>query len=199
MDQSQHNRLFIAIFPDENMRSYLRDSIRTFSKDARNFNFVPIDQLHLTLEFLGNSVSNDSLELLTEALQQQSGNFAKPKLTLSTLNFGFPSQNMPSLLFWDIVENKELKDLTTQVHDIARSLNVEDIKRYKDHAKLIHHITIARTKRGMSRAQSRAIKAKIEQTNFGEAPSFEPQHFSLVASTLNAKGSTYKEIQRIAL
>ncbi|KXK26232.1 MAG: 2',5' RNA ligase family [candidate division WS6 bacterium OLB20] len=193
------HRAFIAILPDDKTRAFLRDSIRVFNKEARNFRFVNVDQLHITLEFLGDSVSSESITAITQELSSHKGNFPKPSIGLTELRLGFPGQTMPNVLFWNLSGGQKLKDLTRYIHEEIVDLQLTDVKRHKDHAKLIHHITIGRAKRSISRAHARSVKEIIKGHSFGELPVFTPEVFSIIASELTPKGPVYKTLEEITL
>lgn len=156
-DHYQHYRAFIAIVPPLESRIVLRDVNRKLKKFSRNFRFVAIDQLHITLQFLGNSVSGYSIAQIEESLRHLISSHNPFEIELGNLNFGFPGQNIASLLYYDLKDDLELRSFVKDVHSNLQTLGLDDIKRRKDHSKLINHMTVARTKSDMSRSFTREI------------------------------------------
>lgn len=156
-DHYEQYRAFIAIIPPLEGRVALRDVNRKLKKFSRNFRFVAVDQLHLTLQFLGNSVSGYSIAQIEETLRPLIQNHNPFEVELGKLNFGFPGQNIASLLYYDLKEDLQLKAFVKEVHSNLQGLDIVDIKRKKDHAKLINHLTVARTKSDMSRSFTREV------------------------------------------
>ena len=53
-------RLFIALYPTKEYLDYFRDVMRAFAKEKRNLKPIDIEQVHLTLRFVGAKVSGAS-------------------------------------------------------------------------------------------------------------------------------------------
>src|SRR3989304_8856948 len=123
-------RLFIAIMPDKKTRDYLRDAIRVLTKYSRNLRFVNVEQLHMTLQFLGHNVTDESLEQIISRLKSIDTNGIT--IQMADLHFGFKGQTHPSVLFWEVEDNDKLKQLTKEVQTYVQELNLEDIKKQKD-------------------------------------------------------------------
>ena len=175
------------------MRDYLRDAIRVLSKANRNLRFVPIDQLHLTLQFIGMMVSTPSLNLISERLKTLS--VPKPHIRLTDMNFGFPGQQNASVLFWDLDHDNNLVQATKDIHNAIQGLELNDIKPTKDQAKLIHHITLARTQRTFSKREVAKLLENFERNFNREAPEFEATEYVIIESMLNKNGNAYKVLE----
>ncbi|MFQ5492806.1 MAG: RNA 2',3'-cyclic phosphodiesterase [Candidatus Dojkabacteria bacterium] len=191
MDTS-HHRVFLAFRFPKNVRDFLRDNIRHLSKRDRKLRFVNIDQLHLTLQFLGDNVSTESLVAVSEVLKRLASTLASPEIKITNSSFGFPGQTVPRVVFWDVEHTKSLVDFTKTVHDSVRDLDLPDVKRQKDHSKLIHHITIARVKNSISRGEARRLRTIIGDFNQALPEPFKPKSLDIIESSLTKKGSSYK-------
>ena len=190
-------RLFIAIMPDKKTRDYLRDAIRVLTKYSRNLRFVNVEQLHMTLQFLGNNVTDESLEQIISRLKSIDTNGIT--IQMAALHFGFKGQTHPSVLFWEVEDNDKLKQLTKEVHTYVQELKLEDIKKQKDHSKLIHHITLARTKRTFSHNEVKKLMEKFNKDFTQEPPAFSPAEFVIMQSVFNKNGNVYKIIETFPL
>ena len=197
LGDSQHS-IFISVFLPEDIRGKLREVYRALNKQARNFRFIDLTQAHITLQFLGNAVSTGSLNIIDEALEATSHNLTSPAITLDTLSFGFPRQRIPSVIHIDISPTKELKDFTRDIHDNVLNIGMEDTRRHKDHAKLIYHLNIARTKRNTSKSFGKKINSLLDTIDF-EPITFHPESISLVKSTLSKTKTNYQELDTYKL
>jgi len=197
-DQYSNYRAFVTIIPPQEVRSHLRDINRKLKKISRNFRFVAIDQLHLTLQFLGNSVSGQSIAQVEEQLSSFAKDQQPFEVTIDKLNFGFPGQNIASLLYYDLREDRELRNFVTGLHDGLKTLDLGDVKRKKDHAKLINHLTIARTKHDMNRSFTREVNELISKLEI-QPLSFEVSEIQILSSVFKDNKSTYSVLSTIPL
>lgn len=197
-DNNTHYRVFLAVTPTEQVRAEIRDVNRQFKKYARNFKFLPLNQLHITLQFLGNSVSGNSLEIIHENLVPMYEDWVEFEVKFDKLNFGFSGQNIATHLFYPIEEDVELNRLTKSIHEDIKSLGLRDVNKKKDHGKLINHMTIARVKGHSHRSFTKEIKEFI---NTLDIPSlkFTVSKISLISSTYKDNSTSYSEIASIQL
>jgi 2'-5' RNA ligase len=190
-----HHRVFLGFYVPKEISDLIRDVTRKLNKEARNFYFVDIEQLHLTIQFLGGNVSYESLEQIYHLLKSK--NYKQhPQISISNLSFGFSGQAIPSVMHLEVDNTKELRDYSRSIHNDVKSLELEDTKRQKDYAKLIYHITIARNKRNMSRSFGRRIKELVDSIQI-EPISFVPEKLHLIKSTVVKNKNKYKSILTI--
>lgn len=197
-DQDLNYRAFIAIIPPQEARAYLRDINRKLKKFSRNFRFVAIDQLHITLQFLGNSVSGESISQIESQLAGLTAVQEPFTITVHKLNFGFPGQNIASLLYYDLREDRELRSFVTGVHNSLKELGLTDVKKKKDHSKLINHLTVARTKHDMSRSFTREINEFLPTLKI-EPISFEVTEIKVLSSEFRDNRSAYSSLVTLPL
>lgn len=186
-----HYRLFLAFMAPAELRTAVRDVNRALTKHARNFRFTHLDQLHITLQFLGSTVSEESGELIKQQLQEIAPQLSRPLIKMDTLEFGFKGQLQPSVLRWDVEENRELIDFTRIIHNSIKDIGLADVRRTKDQAKLIHHMTVGRSKRTISGRYAKEIKQQLSELKLPEIE-FRPTEFLLLESRLTDQGSLYK-------
>ena len=197
-DPYYHYRSFLSIKPDAESRSVLRDINRNFKKYSRNFNFIPLEQLHITLQFLGNSVSGQSLSIIEQMIKPIVENHEPITIVLDKLNFGFHSQNIAKHLFFSIEENQQLNHLVKEIHENIKLSPIIDINKKKDHSKLINHLTIARVKGNSNRSFSREINDFIDRSNF-QPISYEAKEIQIIASKFKDNATIYTELISLRL
>lgn len=191
------HRAFLAVKPDKATTNFFRDTIRVIQKSARNVRFVAVDQLHLTLQFLGAALSDESIALITSALAATKPESVEIKLT--NFHFGFSGQKKPELFFWGVEPTPELKRLTGTLHDTVKRLDLPDVKPQKDYAKLIYHFTLGRTIRSFSKQEVIQLTNKVELAGLIQPPAFKVKEFFLYESIGDRKGNSYKVMRTFPL
>lgn len=192
-ENNRQYRLFLAIVPPADVRALVRDNNRLLKRYSRNFKFVPIEQLHITLQFIGDSVSADSIDILSSCIDNITKNYGTFEVTLDKFCFGFPGQNIPSILYYSLERDERLRSLVKDLHSSIKELSLPDVNRKKDHAKLINHLTAARTKKDLSGSFGRTIQDELRKISF-QPMSFEVEEVHLVSSVFNNSGTTYASL-----
>jgi 2'-5' RNA ligase len=191
-------RLFIAIYPPQEIKEKIRDAIRKFDKEKRNIKFLSMDQLHLTVKFLGNEVSEESLLSITEELRKHISEFKKPTIKLTKLSFGFSRQIRPKTLLFFTAPDKTLDKLTSKVHELVKDLKLQDTVNKKERRRLVHHITVGRARDSVNKAFKKKMEKVLSSFDPGTI-SFQPDSFSIIQSTLTKNGAVYTELERFKL
>ncbi len=193
-------RLFIGLFPPKEVLDQLRDIRRQFFADKRNLQFIEVDQLHITLKFIGSSVSEASKNQLVEAFNNYSKQLGTFNVEFQNITFGFKKDTFPKYLLANIKKSKELKQLANAMHQIVKNQGLDDTIRFKYRSTPDFHITLARLKRSASRSVAIKLKANTQNTHFRPISSFEANEITLVES-MYEKGSApkYKKLERFLL
>jgi 2'-5' RNA ligase len=192
-------RLFLAIFPPPEYIAYFRDVIRLLDKQKRNLKPIPVDQIHLTLKFIGAQVSYESKDLIYEELSRHSGNFPVPEIKIKRIQFGFRYQTDPRNLLADLMLNDNLVELSDIVHGNIRSLRLHDTIRWKEKHTNDFHITLARLKPSASRSIGKDVSKIVSTINLSPPEAFTPEHIDMVESVISPQGPEYRRIGRIKL
>lgn len=192
-------RLFLGLFPDDETLVKIRDSIRQLDKIKRNFNFLPYEQMHMTVKFLGANVSDGSAQYITEKLTEITPNIKTTEIKLNKLMYGFKGQKKPNVMFFQIKENEAIDNLVSKVHKHVKGMKLADVIRQKDRKKFLHHVTIARVKRSVSNSLVRQTREAIDKVNIPEEISFTPKEMYLVQSILTPTGPEYKKMAKFKL
>lgn len=123
-------RAFVAItLPDEAL-----DALITAQAYLPAGRMVPRENMHLTLVFL----DDQPMELL-EALHEELERLKPPEFTLSLSGYGGFGNDLPKLVFADVVANPALSALQKSVVSATRRAGIALRKR-----RFIPHVTLAR-------------------------------------------------------
>ncbi len=192
-------RLFIGIFPPEEYINTFRQVIREYDKEKRNLKLIPMDQIHVTLKFIGAAVSENSKNAIVDALTKYQGRFPKPEVRVNRVQFGFPHQSDPRVIMLRTEDTPELADLTEQTHKIIRDLRLLDTIRWREKNSDEFHFSLARLKDAATRSTGKNVSAITSKIKFEAPEGFIPDAMELVESQLTRQGIVYKRLARIKL
>ncbi len=168
------HRLFVAV----DLPSEIKKELATISFGLPGARWVPADQLHLTLRFIGEVDGNlfkDIKEMLSAVAAE---NFA---MRLKGIGH-FPLRKRPRVLWVGIETNDRLLRLRSKIEStLVRGRLEPEGRKYSP------HITIARLK------DTPAVKAGnfIAANGLFASPSFTVQEFLLYSSKLTVKGAIH--------
>lgn len=186
-------RLFFAIFPPKSYFEYFKNVLDIFNKEQRNLKNVSFEDMHLTLKFVGASVSPESMNLLISEVRSRINLFVPPRIEIKSIRFGFKDQTYPDILIAEVIPNRELKDLSDALHEIVKLVGAEDTVRWKNKYFNNFHITMARLKKNMSYTVAKRIQNIAVYTSKISLPQgFVPKSFELVDSVLRNSRNNYK-------
>ena len=140
MNKREQKRVFIGIPAGDQVKSTLSLLQSIVDCNSRHIKWIPFDNIHLTLSFLGDVSINDIPDIVQ--VVEQNITTAQFQLTISETGV-FPSSKSPKVLWLGIDKGiDELKLLHEQV--------VKSVTEYKDNYEnniFIPHISIARIRR----------------------------------------------------
>ncbi len=173
------HRLFVAIdLPDE----VKRELARFRREEIPGARWVPVEQLHLTLRFIGE-VDESTLQAIRQAL----GAVGAAPFPLAVQRVGhFPPRKTPHVLWVGADAGAPLTGLQGEVEAAVQTAGIS-----AEHRPFSPHITIARL-----RETPPHIVAEFEKQHqaFACAP-FEVPAFYLYESTLTGKGAIHERVQ----
>jgi len=174
-------RLFIAIeLPGEIKRKL--EGMRTNIPGSR---WVPGEQIHLTLAFLGE-VDDATLEQLTGALAA----IRSPGFSLSFSGTGcFPDRRRPRVLWIGLEPEPLLNSLASLVREAVLACNIPQEER-----PFSPHITLARLKLPASREAAAFLDHPPEQG----LPPVDVRDFILFQSRLTPQGAVHAPVKPFA-
>jgi 2'-5' RNA ligase len=175
-------RLFIAIELPDDLRMLL-EGMRT---DIPGSRWVPLEQIHLTLAFLGQ-VDDATLGLLTAAL----ATIEAPGFNLCFSGTGcFPDRRRPRVLWVGLEPESLLNSLASLVREAVLACNISLEER-----PFSPHITLARLKF----PSPREVGAFLDQPRKRELPPVSVRKFTLFQSLLTSRGAVHTPVQTFAL
>lgn len=182
-------RLFIALpLPDE-VETLLGKLIADFRQKSGNVKWVPPENVHLTLKFLG-----DTDEQLVSKISREIDEVARQHGVIETVVDqvgGFPNLRRPRVIWVGISQNIEAASRIARQVDLAmRKLRFEKEKRpFKA------HLTLGRVRQGRPVDE---LAEYIEKYTFEPVPLYLDR-LTLFKSTLTPKGAIYERLHEAML
>jgi 2'-5' RNA ligase len=169
------HRLFIAVdLPDE-----INDSLANMCFGIPGAKWVPKDQMHLTLRFIGDA-DNALLSDITDILQNV--NNSHFSLTLKGVGY-FPPRRKPNVLWVGLEPSQELTELRDSVEELIEELGLSGEER-KYHA----HVTLARLRQ---EAPIDKITGFLSAHALFKATAIPVTEFHLYSSVLTSDGAVH--------
>lgn len=176
-------RLFIAIdLPDD-----LKINIgRLWADTIPGARWVPVEQIHLTLSFLGE-VEESAVEPLTEKL----AHIHVPAFDLRCGGTGcFPTRHRPRVLWIGVEQEPHLYDLAAKVRAAVLACGIPQEDRH-----FSPHLTLARLKM----KPSSEFDAFLDKHKDLKVPPIHVREFTLFQSQLNWQGAVHVPIKHFPL
>ncbi len=192
MNNSTRYRLFIAIDLSPEARQALAQ-VQGKLKSAGAVRWTKPQQIHLTLQFLGNTPAAQ-VEAITHALQRKVSPLSPFTLTLNGVGV-FPNLKRPRII-WVGVTGKEdaLKALHRAVISATQTVGFQAEKRpFKP------HLTIGRVQKWAKPGDYAAIRQAIQRSPVTEIAACSVDHISLIRSRLTPAGPIYTQLAGIDL
>ncbi len=185
MVEVETKRLFIAIPLPEFVLDVLERTCR--ENRIRNIRWIPKDNWHMTIYFLGNVVQ-DKIEILSKDIDGMLKEMSQFSLTFDQIIFAPP--NRPPRMIWaTFLKNDAYQKLVESVSRAVKNYAEEKETRKEP----IPHVTLARFKdpnvaRGINFNQSDLKGKQIEVSKI-----------QLIESTLTSQGSAYAVLKSFKL
>jgi len=175
-------RLFIAIeLPDE-----VKRPLERMRADIPGSRWVPVEQIHLTLAFLGE-VDDATLERLTEALAA----IRAPGFSLRFSGTGcFPDRRRPRVLWAGMEPEPLLNSLASQVREAVVAFTITQEER-----PFFPHITLAR----LMSPSPNEVRAFLDRPPEQGLPPIGVREFVLFRSLLTPRGAVHTPLKTFAL
>lgn len=169
-------RLFIAI----NFKPSIIEDILNICFGVNNARWVPEEQMHLTLRFLGNYNGSQFNDILDVLKQVRIYNFS---IAPESVGY-FPRRGNPRVLWVGIKSSPELKALRTSIDKCLNRVGIADERR-----NFHPHITVARLR---DNTPSSAIIPFLTQNNLFKTDSSPVKEFYLYSSVLRQEGALHR-------
>ncbi|WP_346861394.1 RNA 2',3'-cyclic phosphodiesterase [uncultured Draconibacterium sp.] len=178
-------RTFVAIkiHPDEKLLRQIRTFKHVF--DGERINWVPEDQFHLTLRFIGNTTREQLYELVDrfEILMDEYKSF---ELQITGAGY-FNSKGQPRVLFVKIADSVALQKLAASIESNVTAVGFQqELKAFRP------HLTLGRIKHLKNKNRFILHLDDLEETEYQKV---NVTSFILYQSILRAEGPIYKTIK----
>ncbi|HEX4211101.1 MAG TPA: RNA 2',3'-cyclic phosphodiesterase [Candidatus Binataceae bacterium] len=179
-------RAFVALRLSADVETEIQKFIDSLRPLCHGVRWVPRDNFHLTLRFLGNRVAASQLEALVDELAVCARRTEPFLLTVQGLG-GFPNLTRPRVI-WIGLHSHPLLELAAQVRAAAARSGFTP----EDHP-YIPHLTIARVRDPKSFGELRSVLQAARERHFGASTI---NSAALYRSVLGASAATYLELKR---
>jgi 2'-5' RNA ligase len=185
-------RSFIAIPLSADVRRNAVRLIERLRQEGDGIKWVPTDNLHLTLKFLGE-VDNTAVPAVCNVLHRVAGQCDPFELVFAGTG-GFPDTERPRVLWAGIQDDSgSLCRIVGQLETDLAGLGFKPEPRdYRP------HLTLGRTRSGSRRASADVV-ARIEAESKAPLGKLMVEKLQLVASFLDKSGPTYQVMDTIEL
>lgn len=152
--------------------------------------WVPAENMHLTLKFLGD-ISSANVEILNGIIGAEAQSHPCFDIHLTGLG-AFPSPKRPRAIYIGILAPTELETLQHAVESAANRLG------YKSEAdggrSFSPHLTVGRVKKNLSSADQQKIRRALDETKIDSLGTARVDSVHLYKSDLKPTGSVYTRL-----
>ncbi len=192
-------RLFIGLFPPQSFLRFVTETMREFDKEKRNLVNIPLEQIHITLKFIGSEVTIESYDEIHDLLKQFEGQYVKPEIKVNGVHLGFPGQIDPRHLILNIESTDTLLELSDSLHKLIKHLKLRDTIRWKDKQFNEFHVSVAKLKESASSTKGKDIKKIAAALKTPIPESFFPEEMLLMESVFIQGVPKYRKLASIKL
>ncbi len=181
-------RVFVAVeITDEKIRKLIENIQRELLKGGVDIKPVEIENLHITLRFIGEVPQATVNEIINKL---RTISFQKFRMKVKGLG-AFPSPSNPRVIWAGVTEgSKELSELHEIVERLVGKYGIRDNKEFTP------HLTIARVRSPRNKQHITAIIDKYRDLDFGEQ---EVSCIKLKRSVLTPRGPIYSDLLQVDL
>jgi 2'-5' RNA ligase len=181
-------RAFIAVeIPAEIRQSVYKRTAALRAETGSLVRWVPLENLHLTLKFLGD-VSPSNVDMLSQMIRAEADLFPCFDLPLSGLG-SFPNFKRPRVIYIGIQAPAALETLHRGIEAASRRLGYESEER-----SFSPHLTIGRVKQNVSSSEQQSIRRALEETKIDSLGMARVDSVHLYKSDLRSTGSVYTRL-----
>lgn len=182
----KNKRLFISLPLDPAVSRDIDKKIKNLNLPGDKLKFIPPEQMHLTLKFLGDTPLQNIPEII-EALDNIKTNFEYLEIHINQTEIF--NKKQPKILAAKIEDNNKLNDLYKKIDDtlFEAALANKEIRNFRA------HITLARVKKSSNFSEF------SDFINWDIKKSFSSSHFDLQESSLGKLGPEYTVLQSFNL
>ncbi|RJP46304.1 MAG: RNA 2',3'-cyclic phosphodiesterase [Anaerolineaceae bacterium] len=179
-------RAFIAVEIPLSIRQAIQDQTESLRAALGRglVRWVPIENMHLTLKFIGD-ISSANVDMLAQMLTAEAQ--ACPSFSMEVNGLGsFPSPRRARVVWIGIHAPAALTSLQRGIESAASRLGYEEETR-----PFSPHLTIGRVRQQVSASDQQKVRAALEQTSVGALGTAEVTAVHLFKSDLKPSGAEY--------
>lgn len=187
-------RAFIAIEINPEITSQLARIADELQQSIGNHavRWVPAENIHLTLKFLGD-VSLNNLELLKDALKSEAAGLASFNISVGGIG-AYPKIRSPRVLWVGVEGPETLISLQRSVENQMEKLGYE-----RDRRNFSPHLTLGRVSRSAQPGEVRAVATALEAYKLGFIGISPVTAVHLFRSDLHPEGAVYSSLLSVPL
>lgn len=182
-------RAFIALEIPASIQDAIQQQTAALrrSADSSVVRWVPSNNLHLTLKFLGD-VSTSNLQFVTQMLTRETSQHPSFQMEISGLG-AFPNSRRPRVIWVGLRVPEVLSALARSLEAASARLGYPSEER-----PFSPHLTIGRVKQTVTSDGLQRIRAALESTQVGVIGRTEVNAVHLIKSDLKPTGSVYTRL-----
>lgn len=199
MPGRQHKslRLFVAIDPPDDVRAALLRELRR-TCDVSNARLTPPDQIHMTLQFIGET-DERRLESVMESVERSASGLRRFQLTVQGL-IQLPERGRPRLIAAETNAPADLLELHRRLaHRLARTARKDAANRFRPHLTLCRYRKNGRVHRWGGQSVQRRVGRRDQESSAGtvveiDAGKWVVDRVRLMSSVLRPQGAVHREV-----
>lgn len=180
-------RCFIALEIPETIRRSIDDTIAVLKKSGAEVKWVSCQNIHLTLQFLGET-EEALVPKVKDALDKILSPYIPFYITIAGIGC-FPDRKRPRVIWVGVEESLPLTNLYKDIADTLEGFGYKQEKRA-----FSPHITIGRVK---SNRNMRELLMRLDEIRAARFSDFEVLNITLMKSELKPSGPTYYSLAEI--
>jgi 2'-5' RNA ligase len=178
-------RAFIAIEIPKEIKSRIDSQTAALRRAAgRSVRWVTINNIHLTLKFLGE-ISESNIEILKQALETEAGRARSFEIEVKGLG-AFPNPRRPRVIWVGLEAPPHLAALQHNIDAATSRIGYPG-----DEKAFSPHLTIGRVREQCPPEESRALRDTLETTQLASLGRFAAGAIHLFRSDLKSDGPVY--------
>jgi 2'-5' RNA ligase len=182
-------RAFIAIELSEQLQDALEKQTTRLRQSLGDelVRWIPTQNMHLTLKFLGN-IAASHVEFLRQLISQTADFHSQFDLQIGGIG-SFPSSKQPRILWAGIHAPADLANLQKSIETGTTRLGYE-----KEEKPFSPHLTLGRVRQNIDPTGLQKIRATVDTIQLGNIGSTRVDSIHLYKSELHASGSVYTKL-----
>ena len=182
-------RAFIAVEIPSSLQHTIQESISGLRKTLGNdlVRWVPPQNVHLTLKFLGD-VSSSNLDLIKQMMTAEVAQQRCFEMQVEGIG-SFPSSRRPRVIWVGLHAPAALESLQRGIESASARLGYTS-----EEKSFSPHLTVGRVKQNLSAPEIQRIRAALEETKIGPLGLVYVDAAHLFKSDLQPNGSVYTRL-----